>query len=296
MSLKWFKHYNTASRGDTLQQFIANRDYESVTLFWMLLEFLSRNESEGKRGSTQIELKFLCREINMKPSKLLKLLSRFSQIALEWNLSFTETKLEFRVDNWLELQENKKSKKQKRAEKNPLEVRSKKLDVRSKKKEYSTEAPKTAFAVSPISVIRDCFLDSYKKEFGRAYPGWGAKENSQATAWLKSVDLETARNLCELFPKWNDPWVTRQGHPFGILVSQYVQVDAWAKGHRQLVSKIAKGKAIELVDISRQIKKQEFEHELQEKIREHSPSARGSGGALPDETEEGISRPAIKFF
>ena len=115
---------------------------------------------------------------------------------------------------------------------------------------------------SHVSQVKKAFLESYKKEFKRDYPGWGAKENGMASKWLKSVSLDDAKRLCDLYPKWNDPWVTKQGHPLGILMAQYVQLDAWAQSTPQLIKKIAAGKAAENVDLKRAVDFEEMKRGL----------------------------------
>jgi ribosomal protein L13E len=104
-------------------------------------------------------------------------------------------------------------------------------------------------SATPTAQIRKSFLDAYRKEFGKDYPGWGAKENSQAANWIRSISLEKALEYCAFYPKWNDPWVTNNGHAFGILVSQYVKLDAWLSRPDQIIAKIAEGKAHERVRI-----------------------------------------------
>lgn len=115
-----------------------------------------------------------------------------------------------------------------------------------------------AVASSPVTQLKESFFEAYRNEFGREYPGWGAKENVQAAAWLRSVSFDKARELSKLFVQWNDPWVTQRGHAFGILVTQYVQLDAWAKSSTHLIRKIAQGKAAEKVDLQRAIDLEEM--------------------------------------
>lgn len=114
------------------------------------------------------------------------------------------------------------------------------------------------------TIVKNEFLQSYQNEFGHVYPGWGAKENSQAGSWLKSVPIAKAIDLCRLYPKWNDPWVTKQGHPFGILVTQYVQLDAWAMSSEKRIQKIAQGRAMENVTVKRAIQREETKNGIRE--------------------------------
>ena len=117
-------------------------------------------------------------------------------------------------------------------------------------------------------VVKNEFLESYKREFGHDYPGWGAKENSQASSWLRSVPIAKAIDLCRLYPKWNDPWVTKQGHPFGILITQYVQLDAWAMSSEKRIQKIAEGKAMENITVKRAIEREETKNGIREFVKQ----------------------------
>tara|TARA_R110000868_G_scaffold62962_2_gene189933 strand:- start:1446 stop:2384 length:939 start_codon:yes stop_codon:yes gene_type:complete len=159
---------------------------------------------------------------------------------------------------------------------------------------YVTNSPPPQ-ATAPVAELRDAFLESYRNEFKREYPGWGAKENGMAAKWLKSISLENAKRLCALYPKWNDPWVTKQGHPLGILMAQYVQLDAWAQSSKQLILKIAAGKAAESVDLKRAIDSEEMKRGLAAKIQQRQRSDLGRSGRIPGQlslaTEERI--PAI---
>lgn len=90
-------------------------------------------------------------------------------------------------------------------------------------------------------------MEAYRKEFGKEYPGWGAKENGQASGWLKSVSLERALGYCRAYPIWNEPQISRLGHPFGLLIAKYVQLDAWLHHPDQIADKMASGRAYEKV-------------------------------------------------
>lgn len=78
---------------------------------------------------------------------------------------------------------------------------------------------------SGVSQIRKTFIEGYKQKFGHVYH-WGVKENSLATGWIKSVPAERALWLVKWYLAWTDPWVTKQGHPFHLLVSQTVKLEA----------------------------------------------------------------------
>jgi hypothetical protein len=102
---------------------------------------------------------------------------------------------------------------------------------------------------SSVSKIREQFLACYKKTYGRDYPGWGAKENKQAENWLKSCPLEKALVLCRFWPEWKDVHATKAAHPFGMLVSRWIALDAWvqdanAQSYRIACAKVAEKLAI----------------------------------------------------
>lgn len=172
-------------------------------------------------------------------------------------------------------------------------------DERDGRVKSKTSTP-TARAVSlptPVTEIKNFFFDSYRKEFNREYPGWGAKENTQAKNWLRSVSLEKAKELIELYPKWNKPFVVKTGHPFGLLTTDYVELEAWAKGHKQLVQKIAKGTAVQTIEVKRAVEKEEMNHAAE--IRTNGSDQNFSGRSQPelsDETERIVSGPRVRLF
>ena len=91
-----------------------------------------------------------------------------------------------------------------------------------------------------VSTIRDTFLQSFKDQFGHEYPGWGAKENGMAKNWLKSVSMDQALLFVRAYVRWKDKFIIQKGHPFGLLVANYVQLDANIKRYPQIMAEIAK--------------------------------------------------------
>ena len=151
-------------------------------------------------------------------------------------------------------------------------------------------------SAAPVSEIKKVFMESYQTEFGRPYPAWGAKENGMIAKWLKSTSLDTAKRLAALYPKWNDAWVTRQGHPLGILIAQYVQLDAWAGSSTKLIQKIAAGKAAETNLTKKAIAEETMKHGLEQKRRQrisNSENTTGLLGLVSSETTGGIPRKLV---
>jgi hypothetical protein len=143
---------------------------------------------------------------------------------------------------------------------------------------------------SPVTLVKKAFCESYEKEFSRSYTGWGAKEASQAKTWLKSVSLEKACELCRLYPKWNDRWVTERGHPFGLLTTKYVELDSWAHSHEKLIQKIAIGEAVKTNQLKRAIQREDLYAGVRERIKEqenHDDSG-SIQGKLPNTAETGF--------
>lgn len=144
-----------------------------------------------------------------------------------------------------------------------------KASKRSKTKQKLANVAKgSSEPLANSSLLRNAFCLSFEWEFKRPYPGWGKKENSMASNLLKSLSIEKAVELAALYPKWNDPWVTKVGHPFEVFVKQYAQLDAWAYSHDLLIDKIAKGRVVETVDIKKAIEKEQSAYGFKRKLAE----------------------------
>lgn len=125
-----------------------------------------------------------------------------------------------------------------------IEKRLEKLEKKRTKKEHP----------SAVSEIKGVFLNEYEKKFKHSYPGWGAKENGMAAQWLKSVPLEAALLYAKVYPHWKERRCINAGHPFYLLVQNYVQLEAHIKRHRSLVDDIVNAKARENVEINDRVK------------------------------------------
>ena len=74
------------------------------------------------------------------------------------------------------------------------------------------------------AIIGSEFKKHYKARFKQEYPAWGVKENSIIKNWLRSVSLEHAIKLCEIYPRWSVPFVTKSGHPLELLIKLHVKL------------------------------------------------------------------------
>lgn len=110
----------------------AEQDYETIAFFWRLNEWVSKFESENKRGTCQISLSLLKRKLGWNRSRSLRVLGKInSSFQMKTELqSDNETVLVF-TPNWLELQENRGGKN--RAKTKQKRHRGKKREERGEK-------------------------------------------------------------------------------------------------------------------------------------------------------------------
>jgi len=284
--MKWFKHQCNASDNLALNNLIDEFGLKGYAWWFLLLELCA----EKFDGISEPEFRFHIRTVKLKlrasGANVSSFLRRCDAAALlsctvvESPCTGVESEFHLKIPKLLEIKDNHTRNLQATDKKVSarLDIDKNRLD---KIKNISPKADLTPpKEPSPVSEIRESFLQNYRKEFQREYAGWGAKENGMVSKWLKSVSLENAKRLCELYPKWNDPWVTKQGHPLGILMAQYVQLDAWAQSTPQLIKKIAAGKAAENVDLKRAVDFEEMKRGLkhsatrQQTIENPSPIGR----------------------
>ena len=191
--MKWFKHYNNASQGQTLRLLWDQGDLEAYGLFWRLLELMSQFEKPDARGQMKISLNTIARDTGWKPSKSLRVLARIvsvSQIQMTENQDGTLT---FLIPNWLELQENRGRKIGKKMDKKAGEERSKKKEERistitnvivsTEPKTVQVAKPTVEFKIAdnlsvkiPQDVIK-AWSDTYPEDFLR-------EEMKKARNWL----------------------------------------------------------------------------------------------------------------
>jgi hypothetical protein len=137
--------------------------------------------------------------------------------------------------------------------------------------------------------VRNAFLSAYERCFASAYPAtFSGKEYRQIDSWLKSVSLEQALEYCRVWPEWNDPWVTERGHAFGLLITKYIELDAWMKRPGQMIEKIAIGRATkkaQLTDIQRLAEIKAYAAMDKEPNSKHLS---GGSEGLPGSSQNGI--------
>lgn len=199
--LPWFKHYNTAHQGKTLRALWDQKQFEAYSLFWMLLETISRWEDENRRGYLKIPLATLKRETGWNEQHLIRVLKQIDPTLTELlpnscqtftELSGVQVKLnldktlELFAPNWLKLQETRGGKRLSKIEQNAgrgkrLEVRSKKGEVRDKPAQQYPEAFNgikellTSRNVSPSLATK--WIETYSSV------EWLTKEINKAILW-----------------------------------------------------------------------------------------------------------------
>lgn len=142
----WFKHYTSSHLGSSFAMMRANRDFESMACFWLLLELMGRHESTTDDGTMVIPKKLLQQTWNVQGQRLVKIISKFTlyfdkTMRIE---SFDETYKVF-VSKWPELQETRGGKRLAKSEQNAgrskkEEVRSKKIHTENQKQEQVSDA------------------------------------------------------------------------------------------------------------------------------------------------------------
>lgn len=140
MKLRWFKHYNTATNGQSLTILWEAGHFDAIAFYWRLLEMISRWESPDARGQITVNMGVLRRETNWHMDRIKKNLDRLSEhfgadlLRIEFETHpkrkcdsklFRDCLVTISAPNWSELQENRGGKKNQNSGKTPGEVRSK---------------------------------------------------------------------------------------------------------------------------------------------------------------------------
>lgn len=137
--MHWFKHYNTASQGQSFELLIAEKDFETAYIYWWLLEQVSRLEStsqEDLRGKVTLNFAYFKRKLGLNFQRTERVLLKIAKtFDLEIKLNLDQT-IEVFVPKWLELQENRGGK---RDAKELQSLDKNRQEVRSKNKELEVE-------------------------------------------------------------------------------------------------------------------------------------------------------------
>lgn len=134
--MKWFKHYNNASEGESCELLIAEKDYECLYIYWWLNEQVSKFEdtdSPEKRGRITLNFSYFKRKLHLNIQRTSRVLQKIHKtFKMEITINSDET-ISVYVPNWSELQENRGGKRESKANqnngKNPQELRDKNKEL-----------------------------------------------------------------------------------------------------------------------------------------------------------------------
>lgn len=145
--------------GQFIGDLIAEKRYDAVTLVFAIMELISRYEDQNNRGFASVPIERIARLVNMKPSRIDRLLTHISLVSRSDLKCETDEKQPrnrvFLMRNWLKLQETRGGKREAKTEQNvgrskKEEVRSKILEKKYIKKETVANAPETVFNLDEL--------------------------------------------------------------------------------------------------------------------------------------------------
>ena len=193
----WFKHYNTASDGCSMELLWAEQDYETIAFFWRINEWVSKFEDENNRGTCQLSLSLLRRKLGWNRSRSVRVLSKISsRFKMNCELHSDGETVLVSVPNWLELQENRGGKREAKPEQKPDRGRG-----RRKKREGEVDFAQNEFPPSELFVLWNQHRGSLaeavkltKKRAARASKLW--KENPNEQHWIKIIQKIATSPFC----------------------------------------------------------------------------------------------------
>ena len=227
----WFKHYNTAHEGQLIGDLISNGNHEAALLVYVIMEFISRFEDEENRGCASVPINRIARAMNMKPSKIERLLGDISAVSRSDLVCETDEKQprnrRFLMRKWLKLQENRGGKKEAKKEQNidrskKEEVRSKKEEVRSKienkeKELRGSEGVEVSTSHRSENLnfeIWKAYSSEYEKRWGKL-PIRNATTNAQCMQLSKRLGQD-AVEVVKFYVWHNKTFYVQACHPIGI--------------------------------------------------------------------------------
>lgn len=179
MKNKWFKHYNTAHEGQLIGDLIVSGKHEAALLVYMIMELISRFEDENERGKASVPIERIARGMNMKPSKIDRLIAEISSVSRSDLVCEVDEELPrnrvFVMRKWLELQETRGGKREAKKEQNT--DRSKKLEVRynttTKKQEAHGHVPEPVErALTPVNTHQQAANENINDLIKNAWEIW----------------------------------------------------------------------------------------------------------------------------
>ena len=121
----YFKHYNDASRGETLSVLARRQEYLAICIYWHLLEIL--NQRNSNQGSVYIES--LCSLYNCKTKTVIASLTACRELATDLEFTLENSKVVFSIANYAEYQETR-GQKMRKSETKDAPIKDKRLKIK----------------------------------------------------------------------------------------------------------------------------------------------------------------------
>lgn len=163
--MKWFKHYNGASAGNSLSLLWDAGDLEAYGFWWRLLELVSRWERPEARGKITLSWAVLRKELGWNRQRSSKVLSKIVQTLKVEVTPISEETFEVCIPNWMEFQETRGGKREAKNEQNPGEKRREKKERREKIEEPSASDSQEG-GITLGSKIWNAYSDAHFELYG----------------------------------------------------------------------------------------------------------------------------------
>ena len=202
--LHWFKHYNTAHEGQLIGDLIITGKHEAALLVYVIMELISRFEDPDERGRASIPVERIARAMNMKPSKIDRLLAEISAVSRSDLVCEMEEERprnrSFLMRNWLKYQETRGGKREAKSEQSC--GRREKVEGRSKNKEYMSSGDDVTVASHEVSLAgaSGCLADASEVVVEKPDGGIQFKPSDLLSLWNDLADPALARAF-KLTPK-----------------------------------------------------------------------------------------------
>lgn len=230
----WFKHYNDSSDGLSIRNAWANRDYDVVAYFWLILELISKYENrEICAGYISISPLVLCRITHTNERGLKTVLTKVrtyfgDNLIVTWsklvpNMAETippcfakdsDQFVQFFCRNWLELQENRGGKRTSKS--NQKHDRREKREVRRKNIETEAEGflcseTEKFRSELPFVFQNEIYFSKLKTKLAEVWvqiypPEWINAELQKAVSWIHANPTKSPKSD---FPKFFNNWLSR---------------------------------------------------------------------------------------
>jgi hypothetical protein len=116
------------------------------------------------------------------------------------------------------------------------------------KKPKRKSKPKDSAAVEQRRRVKEFWIESYQNRFGHSYQGTESMFfNTQVKRICDALGAEKAKEKITQYLAWNDPAVTRKGHPIHWLLANLQALEAALHRPEATMKIIAQGRAIERV-------------------------------------------------